>query len=1541
MKKKQKNLNSNIEKAFLYTEPADYTIQDVFFILKSPVVSHEYLEKASKELRLQSCLLLLNDSLPVQPSLLVRLAGVVKEDHEFKVKDQAHWDVFLKSLSIIQNMDDATLLGRLDEILADREDFTEKLSTLSKETDLPFSAENLSYCPHELGLSLTEKELINSDVYQHLTDFREILDRLSTLLLNGISKDEVKAGSGPVTLFSSLLSCNLSSFKKILRDKTESPDQVVGNQPLLFFSLNPILVKNNLKFFIALAKEVSSIPSRIYGESILSMILRFQTTAFNLKQALQICLEKGIVWSFEEWDKQFSSADFEKDQQNLSLLVQCQFQYSAEFDFDSYLKFLKKNILSPDVGRVSLAAAFVSADIVSRFDEEQRQQFFEGFSADRGITFPAIVFPRMLESGILDKELNEIDPERVAQSLLNVLNRWDEQVELDGDETPVIKHWVGLLKEHNVKHSDYAEILWILRQRKKQTETSSWRRKDVDDIAEVLNVFSKANSRDAFMHFAEKAFSFMNTSDDNDTLQQLSLEDFQTVIKNGLVDRLQLKDETLAKFLRYWSLDEFKKLSNGNPEPGDACLNAAASSGKKDILEFLLYDLKIPITGKRTARWSRNSADIVVNAALSGQDTILNFITKRYPNMISERDNDGFLPIHRAAKGRRNDDDEKPSEGKVHNCLAILCGKTDGHDIDPNLLNAPSSEGTPLTIALSNREPEIAQFLLKCGADVNACPLAKKGSAVLQTDNAKVLERLLDAGADIDVTDQEFDTVFTKFDFDPDSIPLFNKLLKKSKLSTLKQFNIDGCSVLSQLFDNIRSFQENTETRKLFLKTVETLVKKYHFDINSRIFTWSGLTPFLRAVSCDDVDIPMLKSLIKLGALPDKTSIDGKNAIIVAVDDAEIETVKFLVGELKLDINAKDDEGKNCLFYAIDKKDEVFAYLIRHGANVHVRDNEGKNLLWYALDRHEYAKFRNLIEEHHLDCAKPSVEDGNIIFQLVDAMKEDDDLSVSEFSDLLQLCLDNGANINSVRKRRRDNEHIVQYILSNITENEKSLEILKRILEVPGLKIPKKNSDGDTLLHLLSDNGEASAAKIASFLLEKGLVAVSVANNDGEWPLHIAAGNANIPLCDVLWRENPLGIHQPDNRHGYQPLQKLVFYKAENLDAIVRFVDTYGADPTAEDEDQNTILDTYLGESDSTIEGLRYLCGKGARVKHLNKFANKDISFFVEYVSIVFQGDCSKLISEFQLQQEDDAVIEILDRGNIELFRYLTDNGFKIWKHFSDTKWFEQLRISEVTAPWLRLFFIEWQWPVSYLTGDSPYLTYFLDHFDSDALPALQLLLDDLQLQANPQDLLEKISGDAYEYKSAVMAYLIRKGALPELCPAATSIYLRKFENQEIFSDFLDRLADNAENKNFDYEIPDPDNDEKMFRTTLLHQAAENSRNIFALRYLIEKRGLSPDGLRDSRNHTVLEHAAFSGSIKAVHYLLGRMEHIDQDLLNSLLVLFLEGDNHYSDDLVKLLVEVYHADPGAKNNFGKEAEALTDDERLKAYLSRCKKERAR
>ncbi|GMI66472.1 tetratricopeptide repeat 10 [Hibiscus trionum] len=76
---------------------------------------------------------------------------------------------------------------------------------------------------------------------------------------------------------------------------------------------------------------------------------------------------------------------------------------------------------------------------------------------------------------------------------------------------------------------------------------------------------------------------------------------------------------------------------------------------------------------------------------------------------------------------------------------------------------------------------------------------------------------------------------------------------------------------------------------------------------------------------------------------------NGRNALHVAALSGQTHVLKYLVGELKLDVNVKDDKGDTPLICAIAQKHFPTAvYLIDNGSNLNAMNNEGFTALHFA-----------------------------------------------------------------------------------------------------------------------------------------------------------------------------------------------------------------------------------------------------------------------------------------------------------------------------------------------------------------------------------------------------------------------------------------------------------------------------------------------------------------------------------------------------------------------------------------------------------------
>ena len=83
--------------------------------------------------------------------------------------------------------------------------------------------------------------------------------------------------------------------------------------------------------------------------------------------------------------------------------------------------------------------------------------------------------------------------------------------------------------------------------------------------------------------------------------------------------------------------------------------------------------------------------------------------------------------------------------------------------------------------------------------------------------------------------------------------------------------------------------------------------------------------------ACAGGDLYSVKLLIKSGADINKRDILGKTILMYAVENENLKLIKYLVEEVNVDINEKDDWGQNAIFFAT--KIEIARYLIYNGIN--------------------------------------------------------------------------------------------------------------------------------------------------------------------------------------------------------------------------------------------------------------------------------------------------------------------------------------------------------------------------------------------------------------------------------------------------------------------------------------------------------------------------------------------------------------------------------------------------------------------------------
>lgn len=234
------------------------------------------------------------------------------------------------------------------------------------------------------------------------------------------------------------------------------------------------------------------------------------------------------------------------------------------------------------------------------------------------------------------------------------------------------------------------------------------------------------------------------------------------------------------------------------------------------------------------------------------------------------------------------------------------------HGAKVNLKN--NMEETPLMSAVEY--PEILQFLISKGADINAVSLNGDTAYTLAVQKAELYE----------------------------NIPGYQKsadILKNSKKNNINARNKDGKTPL------IAAFTKPDKLKQLI---------KQGADVNFPDL--NGRTPLMTAVY--PVQHESIKILLEAGANPNLHSKDGKTALMIHIDKPE--TIELLI-KYKADVNAQDKFDRTPLWYVtVFNKLDVFKVLIKHKANPNIIDKRDSTVLMAAAVNGRIEMVKMLLE---------------------------------------------------------------------------------------------------------------------------------------------------------------------------------------------------------------------------------------------------------------------------------------------------------------------------------------------------------------------------------------------------------------------------------------------------------------------------------------------------------------------------------------------------------------------------------------------------
>ncbi|MCD4782298.1 MAG: ankyrin repeat domain-containing protein [Candidatus Eremiobacteraeota bacterium] len=382
---------------------------------------------------------------------------------------------------------------------------------------------------------------------------------------------------------------------------------------------------------------------------------------------------------------------------------------------------------------------------------------------------------------------------------------------------------------------------------------------------------------------------------------------------------------------------------------------------------YIIVNQRKELTALRKGKKNKS----IFNAINDGNiEEVRNFINNGAD--INERNTMGITPLHKGVI--------------VGNKKAVELVLSAGADIEAKNTR---ENATALHIAASRGELEIAEMLVRSGADVNAV----KGSYLL------IMDDILDWNAFIaglkKHDNPSVDRIWELLDEDSEEIIMKSKtgeeLDKDAKLTVINGINRimkmdDFCS--RSAYENIKlnpecgkclnKFHENpgqvnpekvnrTLIESLFPKIIKGCIRKStplheavlnrHIDLAKFLLDndaeidardEDGETPL--SVAADDGDYEISKLLISRGANINTKNSCGDTPLTEAAEEGHLNVVKLLISS-GADINSIDKNGYTPLHRAAEKgRKKVVEFLVSKGAGIEVRAKDGRTPGQMALD---------------------------------------------------------------------------------------------------------------------------------------------------------------------------------------------------------------------------------------------------------------------------------------------------------------------------------------------------------------------------------------------------------------------------------------------------------------------------------------------------------------------------------------------------------------------------------------------------------------
>ncbi|WP_341811169.1 ankyrin repeat domain-containing protein [Wolbachia endosymbiont (group A) of Oxytorus armatus] len=699
----------------------------------------------------------------------------------------------------------------------------------------------------------------------------------------------------------------------------------------------------------------------------------------------------------------------------------------------------------------------------------------------------------------------------------------------------------------------------------------------------LLHYASQNDHLEVVEYLIKKGASLKAKNKDGKTPLDLALQkNYISIIEFLKKTQLDLDEELLAT-VKGDDLNRVKALvsqgasleakDNSNNTP----LHNACNNGHVKVVEYLIQE------GDRLkAKNKDGEAPLHVAVQHDGTLEVIEFILSRDLSGINDITNNGKTPLHLAIREDKPNTVQlllrkganiavKDKNGKTSLDLAKQEDYTNivemieevQSDLDEGLLtavqdgNLNEAEGlvsrnanvntrdkyswTPLHWAAYKGHLEVAEFLVKKGADVNAASENLYGSRpihiAIENNNKNIIEFLLSKEVGVNDTDKQ--------GYTPLHYAAWRGRLEVARFLIEKGADINAADTSTAGKKPIHVAAENNSE-----SVIEFLLEK---GVSVDEADKNGWTPLHYAARFGQPEVA--KFLIEKGAdinVAD-ASIAGKRPIHVATEENNKDIIEFFLSK-GVSVNDTDKDSRTPLHWASWSGHlDLVKYFIDKGANINAECNDSKTPLDVAID----LKYNNVVEylqRTQLDLNEQllaAVQGGDFkkVKDLVsrgaslDAKDKEGKIPLHFAAqegnlDMVQFFLNRGANTKA--------EDMYGWTPLHFASAYGKFDVVKFFLD-SNINIRAKDRYGDTPLHLAAQNNDKS--EIVESFLDSDANNINDRTNNGWTPLHVALqGNkpstvklllgvgADIEVQDIFG-ETPLVIA---TRAGYTDIVKIL-----------------------------------------------------------------------------------------------------------------------------------------------------------------------------------------------------------------------------------------------------------------------------------------------------------------------------------------------------------------------------------------------------------------